>query len=506
MAFMVLKKSGSQRWDASRLPLSVETDELFEDRPELYARSGLRSTPAPWRALHPCGSRHGPVVSPLLPSSSEHPVVICAHGGVSRADGEEGYDTNGHHLGAAVCGTVCQCAALARPARVLGNTILWACFPEQRCVWCEVRMRWHVLASAALKLACACTQALEQDRLAFTKPGDKDVIDFIRLHEIAYVDIQECAETEEEEGAQITPNQRDAPPTPTARTNFAKSRTVSGAGAAEDDAAKTVELAIRLEARIVVNRMLRRDAEMWVADLKVAIKNSQRRHRQKALKEEHGHSTLSMFRARCAAVAESFPFQFTFACCICVGFLIDIGEAQFLPQEGSSLFDLFFYLDIIITSLFGFELCFYIFAASDDMWGFWMDPSHLFDAFIVFISITSLIMIAVGSKMPSLKMFRLIRIVRVVRLFKRFESLNRLVHAITMSAVPVLHSFIILLIFTSIFASLATHLFREESPHYFEDFATSLYTMFQVVSADSWSSNIARGESKTECVLERVRL
>jgi len=40
--------------------------------------------------------------------------------------------------------------------------------------------------------------------------------------------------------------------------------------------------------------------------------------------------------------------------------------------------------------------------------------------------------------------------------------------------------------------SAATSFFRERAPDFFRDFLTSLFTMFQVLSGDSWASGVSR--------------
>ena len=60
------------------------------------------------------------------------------------------------------------------------------------------------------------------------------------------------------------------------------------------------------------------------------------------------------------------------------------------------------------------------------------------------------------------------------------------------AAVPVLNALFILLIFTSVYASIGTRVFRDKSPEYFADFTTSLFTLIQCLSGDSWASGISR--------------
>ena len=81
-------------------------------------------------------------------------------------------------------------------------------------------------------------------------------------------------------------------------------------------------------------------------------------------------------------------------------------------------------------------------------------------------------------------MFRLVRIVRVLRLFKRFKALNKIMRALSSSLIPVCNSLFVLLIFTAIYATLATHLLRDRNEEFFGTFASSFFTMIQIVSGE----------------------
>jgi hypothetical protein len=79
-----------------------------------------------------------------------------------------------------------------------------------------------------------------------------------------------------------------------------------------------------------------------------------------------------------------------------------------------------------------------------------------------------------------------------VRLFSALKDLNRLLTAVSKAVVPVCNAFLILLIVAAMYAILGTSFFRTRAPHYFGDFLTSLFTMFQVLSGDSWASAVSR--------------
>ena len=115
--------------------------------------------------------------------------------------------------------------------------------------------------------------------------------------------------------------------------------------------------------------------------------------------------------------------------------------------------------------------------------------------------VSNVIVTANGGELPNAKLLRLLRLGRVVRLFKTLKSLNRLITAVSKAVVPVCNAFLILFIIAAIYAILGTNFFGEQSPEFFLNFKTSLFTMFQVLSGDGWSdlarSLFARDETDT---------
>jgi len=108
-------------------------------------------------------------------------------------------------------------------------------------------------------------------------------------------------------------------------------------------------------------------------------------------------------------------------------------------------------------------------------------------------------------------MLRMMRAFRVFRLFKRVPALNKIIGAIVRAIPGVMHAFLILTIAMCIYAILAVELFRltgrgEEDAkckvvtargyclgeEYFGTFSKSFYSMFQVLTGDSWSEAISR--------------
>jgi voltage-gated sodium channel len=100
--------------------------------------------------------------------------------------------------------------------------------------------------------------------------------------------------------------------------------------------------------------------------------------------------------------------------------------------------------------------------------------------------------IAVAPVMPGLSVLRALRVLRVLRLVTVMPRLTRVVRAL-LSSLPGLGSIALLqaLIFY-VGAVIATKLFAADFPDWFGSIGRSLYTLFQVMTLESWSMGIVR--------------
>ncbi len=115
---------------------------------------------------------------------------------------------------------------------------------------------------------------------------------------------------------------------------------------------------------------------------------------------------------------------------------------------------------------------------------YWTDPWCLFD-FIV-------IAIAVMPSSGDLYLLRPMRILRVLRLINRVESMKRVVSGLV-SSISSLGSVVgLLLIVFYVFAVISTNLFGSVFPELFGSLGHSFFTLFQVMTLESWSDGIAR--------------
>ena len=112
----------------------------------------------------------------------------------------------------------------------------------------------------------------------------------------------------------------------------------------------------------------------------------------------------------------------------------------------------------------------------------------MFDFIVVFVSLVSLVF----EGLPGVSMLRLVRAFRVFRLFKRLASLRQIIEALELAIPGVTNAFGILLLVMAIYAIIGVSLFGEAEPKYFGTFARAMLSCFQMMTGDSWLSNIGR--------------
>eukprot|EP00960_Hanusia_phi_P006656 190222-Hanusia_phi.AAC.8 len=238
--------------------------------------------------------------------------------------------------------------------------------------------------------------------------------------------------------------------------------------------------------RAYIHRAFREDAGKWTETIERQAKYA-RHLQEEASRTERG--PLAMCRLRVKQVYENSITQSLIAFLILASFAMDLAQAEILPEDGSSTQNFFDQMDVFFASIFCFELAVNLFSKSKDRCKeFLSDGWNMLDVVIVSLSLLTVL----ASGIPSLKVFRLIRVFRVARVFRKLKSLNRIITALASAVIPVANSFIILALVTCIWAALGTHFFSARSEAYFGTFSRSLFTMFQVVTGDSWASAVTR--------------
>ncbi|MEM9157476.1 MAG: ion transporter [Verrucomicrobiota bacterium] len=115
---------------------------------------------------------------------------------------------------------------------------------------------------------------------------------------------------------------------------------------------------------------------------------------------------------------------------------------------------------------------------------FWRNGWNCFDF--------SVVAIALAPGAGAWSVLRSLRVLRILRLLTVVPQLKRVVAAF-MHAIPGLSGVIFLMgIFFYTFAVLATKLFGDSFPQWFGSLWQSLYTLFQIMTLESWSMGIVR--------------
>jgi len=115
---------------------------------------------------------------------------------------------------------------------------------------------------------------------------------------------------------------------------------------------------------------------------------------------------------------------------------------------------------------------------------FHRDPWNIFDLAVVTIALLP----AVGS----LSALRALRVLRVLRLVSAVPSMRRVVDGL-LSAIPGIASIVGLLsLVFYIFSVMATKLFGADFPEWFGTIGASAYSLFQIMTLESWSMGIVR--------------
>ena len=138
-------------------------------------------------------------------------------------------------------------------------------------------------------------------------------------------------------------------------------------------------------------------------------------------------------------------------------------------------------LDAAILAVFVVEIALRIVAHGGR---FFRDPWSLFDFAVVAVAL-------VPASGP-LAALRTLRVLRVLRMLTLLPSMRRVVGGL-IGAIPGLGSVVLLMVLIFYVAAvIATGLFGENFPEWFGTLGESGYTLFQIMTLESWSMGIAR--------------
>ncbi|WP_455204538.1 ion transporter [Kaarinaea lacus] len=138
-------------------------------------------------------------------------------------------------------------------------------------------------------------------------------------------------------------------------------------------------------------------------------------------------------------------------------------------------------LDKLILSVFVIEIALRIIGRGLN---FFKDSWSVFD-----FSVVAVALLPAGSDYAVL---RALRVLRVLRLLSMVPQMRKVVSAL-LAAVPGLSSImLVLLLVFYVFAVMATNIFAADYPDWFGTIGRSMYTLFQVMTLESWSMGIVR--------------
>lgn len=193
---------------------------------------------------------------------------------------------------------------------------------------------------------------------------------------------------------------------------------------------------------------------------------------------------MSNFQSRLKLLIENSRFQ-NFILILIVVNAILLGLETY-PELMESAGTAIIFLDRSILMIFVIEISIRIFVYRLN---FWRDPWSLFDF--------SVVMIALIPAAGALSVLRALRVLRVLRLMTMMPAMRRVVGALV-NAVPGLGSIgLMLIIFYYVCAVIATNFFSAGFPQWFGTLGESFYTLFQIMTLESWSMGIVRPVMQT---------
>lgn len=184
-------------------------------------------------------------------------------------------------------------------------------------------------------------------------------------------------------------------------------------------------------------------------------------------------------RARAARLIDDNRFQNIILALILVN-AVTLGletSASLMARHGAAIL----LLDKAILAIFVLEIVVRLYVHRG---GFFRDPWSVFDFVVVGIALVP----ATGQ----FSVLRALRVLRVLRILTIVPSMRRVVGAL-LGAIPGLMSIgMVLLIIYYVFAVIATNLFAAAFPEWFGHLGRSFYTLFQIMTLESWSMGISR--------------
>jgi len=184
-------------------------------------------------------------------------------------------------------------------------------------------------------------------------------------------------------------------------------------------------------------------------------------------------------RNRLSALLEDRRFEYAIIALVVINAII-LGLETYEPVM-AAIGPVLLFLDKIILAIFVVELLIRFFVHRSR---FFHGPWRGFDFIVVGIALVP----ASGS----LSILRAFRVLRILRLLSVIPSLRKVVTGL-IAALPGMGSIVVLMMLVFyVFAVMATGLFSTQFPQWFGTLGASAYTLFQIMTLESWSMGIVR--------------
>lgn len=185
-----------------------------------------------------------------------------------------------------------------------------------------------------------------------------------------------------------------------------------------------------------------------------------------------------MFHTIKKIIESSLFQQFIMSLIILNGITMGLETSKSLSVDYARFFEGF---NFFVITIFTIEVSLRIYV---NRLAFFKDPWSIFDFIIVAISLV-----------PTSAGFEILRIFRVLRLLRLISVVPQM-KKITTALVTVIPGILsiggLLSLFFYIFAIMSTELFGEKFPEWFGTLGASFYTLFQIMTLESWSMGIVR--------------
>lgn len=158
--------------------------------------------------------------------------------------------------------------------------------------------------------------------------------------------------------------------------------------------------------------------------------------------------------------------------------LIGLETSRSVMQRYGTVIDV---IDLTILVLFSIEILLKIFVYR---FNFFKNSWNVFDFLVVAVSLIP----AAGS----FSVFRALRIVRTLRLLRSVPKLRLIIESLVKSLPSIGWIAVLLGIVFYVFSVIGVNLFGSQYPEYFGNMSESIFTLFQIMTLESWSSAIAR--------------